>query len=155
MAGPCVAIPEVGGPEAEGLVLFRSLAQGNVFDHGPPRSILTVSQRPDPIALVVNPASRPDLVSVDLSTNVLVGLFIGRWPQQGHRVSIESIQTTDGGVCLTALVTGPAPGQEAADAETYPYHIVTVPLAAIPHAPGTPWTVVSRDGTTIAATTFP
>jgi hypothetical protein len=63
--------------------------------------------------------------------------------------------TRDNGVCLTALVTGPSPGQDAADAETYPYHVVAVPLAALPQAPGTIWTAVSPDGATIASARFP
>jgi hypothetical protein len=84
-----------------------------------------------------------------------VALFIGRWPHEGHRVTIQSVHVTDSGVCLTALVTGPPPGQDAADAETYPYHVVSVPLASLPQTPGTTWTAVSPDGTQIASTQFP
>ena len=124
-------------------------------DHGPPRSILVVATRPDPIVPVIDPASAPTVAGVDLSTHALVALFIGRWPQEGHHVTIESIRATDAGVCLTALVTGPTPGQDAADAETYPYHVVAVPLDSLPQTPGTTWTAASPDGTTIASARFP
>ncbi len=149
---PLVESPVAG---AEGLVPVQSLAQGNVFDHGPPMSTVLVSARPDPIVAVVDPAEAPALAGVDLSSNILVGLFIGRWPQVGHGVTIQTVRVTDGGVCVTAQVTGPTPGQDAADAETYPYHVVSVPLAALPQTPGTIWTVVSTDGAVIATTTFP
>jgi hypothetical protein len=104
---------------------------------------------------VIDPTAAEAVASVDLSTNVLVGLFIGRWPQEEHRVTIMSARVVEGGVCLTALVTGPTPGQDAADAETYPYHLVSLPLAALPLAPGTAWTVVDTDGAQIATTRFP
>ena len=152
---PNVAHADAASCAGGELVPIQSLAQGNVFDHGPPRSILLVSTRPDPIAAVIDPAAAAAVSSVDLNANALVGLFIGRWPQEGHRVTIESARVTESGVCLTAQVAGPTPGQDAADAETYPYHVVAVPLAAIPQTPGTTWTVVSPDGAPIASTRFP
>lgn len=151
----CTPVTGASAAETEGLVPTQSLAQGNVSDHGPPRSILVVATRPDPIVPVIDPASAPTVAGVDLTTHALVALFIGRWPQEGHHVTIESIRATDAGVCLTALVTGPAPGQDAADAETYPYHVVAVPLDALPQTPGTTWTAVSPDGVTIASARFP
>lgn len=151
----CTPVPEEHAADVEGLIPIQSLVQGNVYDHGPPMSILLVSARPDSIVRVIDPAGEPTIAGVDLSANVLVGLFIGRWPREGHRVTIQSVRVADGGVCLTALVVGPSPGQDAADAETYPYHVVSVPLAAVPQALGTVWTVVSVDGTPIASTTFP
>lgn len=154
-AAACTPLVEPPVAGAEGLVPVQSLAQGNVFDHGPPTSTVLVSARPEPIVAVVDPAEAPALAGVDLSSNVLVGLFIGRWPQVGHGVTIQTVRVTDSGVCLTAQVTGPTPGQDAADAETYPYHVVSVPLAALPQTPGTIWTVVSTDGAVIATTTFP
>lgn len=151
----CAPLTEADAVGVEGVIPVQSLAQGNVFDHGPPRSTLLVTSRPDPIASVIDPAAVPVVAGVDLSANVLVALFIGRWPQEGHRVNIESVRTTDAGVCLTAVVAGPIPGQDAADAETYPYHVVSVPLDAVPRAPGTTWTVVSPDGTEIATARYP
>ena len=152
-ATACTPVAEAAS--VEGLVPIQSLAQGNVYDHGPPTSILVVAARPDPIAPVIDPAAAQAVAGVDLSANALVALFIGRWPQEGHRVAIQSARVADGGVCLTALLVGPPPGQDAADAETYPYHVVSLPLAALPQAPGTTWTAVSPDGALIATTTFP
>jgi hypothetical protein len=154
-AAPCAPIAATDGTDQVGLVPFQSLTQGNVFDHGPPSSLLVVSAKPEPISLVVAPSAAPTISGVDFTTDVLVGLFIGRWPQEGHRVAIESVRVTDDGVCLTATVSGPAPGQDAADAETYPYHVVTVARSVVPQAPGTAWTVVSPDGTVLATTKFP
>jgi hypothetical protein len=154
-AAACSPAVEGGISDAEGLVPVESLAQGNVFDHGPPRSILLVSTRPDLIVAVIDPAEASAIGSVDLSTHVLVALFVGRWPQEGHRVTVESVRATETGICLTARMTGPSPGQDAADAETYPYHVVAVPRAALPEAPGTIWTAVSTDGAVVATTTFP
>jgi hypothetical protein len=153
--GACTPLAEADASGAEGVIPIQSLAQGNVFDHGPPRSLLLVTSRTDPIAAVIDPAVAPVIANVDLNSNVLVALFIGRWPQEGHHVTIESMRTTDAGVCLTALVAGPSPGQDAADVETYPYHVVSVPLSAFPTASGTIWTVVSSDGAPITSTTFP
>jgi hypothetical protein len=151
----CTPLAENGAAGVEGLVPIQSLAQGNVYDHGPPTSILLVSAKPDPIVPVIDPAEAPTIAAVDLGTDALVALFIGRWPQAGHRVTIQSVRVTENGVCLTALLVGPSPGQDASDAETYPYHVVSVPLAALPQDPGTTWTVVSADGARIASTTFP
>ena len=154
-AGAAACTPLAESDAAEGLIPIQSLAQGNVYDHGPPRSILAVSVKPDSIVSVIDPAEAPTVASVDLSTNVLVALFIGRWPQEGHRVTIQSARVFDTGVCLTAQVVRPTPGQDAADAETYPYHVVALPVDGLPQAPGTVWTVVSTDGAQVATTTFP
>jgi hypothetical protein len=154
-AATCTPVLPSRGESSDGLVPFQSLAQGNVSDHGPPTSLLLVPAITDPIAAVVAPSSTPAVQGVDLGTNVLVGLFIGRWPREGHRVTIESVRVLDGGVCVTAVVTGPAPGQDAADAETYPYHVVTVPRDGVPQDSGTIWTAVSPDGAVIASTTSP
>ena len=86
---------------------------------------------------------------------MLVALFIGRWPQEGHRATIEAVQVTNAGVCLTAVVTRPGEGQDASDVETYPYHVVTLPLDQLPQTPGTTWTVVGPDGARIASGRFP
>lgn len=150
-----VCTPLAEADVTDGLIPIQSLAQGNVCDHGPPRSILVVSAKPDPILPVIDPAAAPAVAGVDLSANVLVALFVGRWPQDGQRVTIQSARVTDAGVCLTALVTGPKPDQDAADAETYPYHVVSLPLSALPRAPSTAWTVVSTDGAQIATASFP
>ena len=151
----CTPLVQVDAASLDGLVPIQTLAQGNVFDHGPPSSLLVVSSRPDPIVAVIDPASWPAVEGVDLSSSVLVGLFIGRWPQDGYHVSVETVRVEGGGVCITAIVTGPGPDQDAADAETYPYHVVAVPRAALPDAPGTPWTVVSPDGNVLAHSKFP
>jgi hypothetical protein len=154
-AAACTPLVEGSIANVDGLVPYQSLAQGNVFDHGPPRSLLIVSSKADPITTVVSPSAAQAVASVDLGSNVLVGLFIGRWPQDGHRVTIESVRATDSGVCITAVVTGPGPDEDAADAETYPYHVVAVPRASLPQEPGTTWTAVSPDGTVIATRKLP
>ena len=151
----CAPQLAVGGADPDGLVPIQSLAQGNVFDHGPPRSLLLVTSRPDPITRVVRPDAAEAIAGVDLGSNVLVGLFIGRWPQDGHRVTIESVRVTDAGVCLTAEVVPPENGQDGADSETAPYHVVALPRDVLPLTPGTPWTVVAPDGATIASTKSP
>jgi len=137
------------------VVPVQSLAQGNVFDHGPPRSILLVSQRPDSIVSIVGPAQAEALDGVDLTSHVLVALFVGRWPQEGHQVTIQSAWASESEVCLDVRMIGPGPGQDAADAETYPYHVVALPLAALPQGPGVTWTARASDGAVIASAMFP
>lgn len=144
-----------GGPVVVGQIPHQSTAQGHVFDHGPPRSLLIVTSQPDPIALVMNPASADAVAAVDLNANVLVGLFIGRWPDGNTHVAIDSVRRVDDGVCVTAIVNGPGTGDDPAQQKPYPYHVVTVPKDAVPLDPGTTWTVITQDGTVLATTRTP
>ena len=89
-ASACTPLVEAGAANAEGLVPIQPLAQGNVFDHGPPRSILMVSARPDPIASVIDPADAPAVAHVDLSENVLVGENSSRVPTSARNVDVTS-----------------------------------------------------------------
>ena len=67
--------------------------------------------------------------AVDLSKEMIVGVFMGSRPNAGFNVSIVSTFEKDGNVLVRYQETSPRPGVMAAQVLTFPYHLVAIPKA--------------------------
>src|SRR5687767_3575238 len=67
----CAMLAPGAGPTLDAAIPFQTLAQGNVGDHGPPRSLLTVTATPDPVVRVIDPAAAQAVAGVDFGTHVV------------------------------------------------------------------------------------
>ncbi len=68
--------------------------------------------------------------AVDLSKDMVVGVFMGSRPTAGYNVSIVSTFAKDGSVLVQYRESQPRPGTMAAQILTFPYHLVAVPKTA-------------------------
>jgi len=68
--------------------------------------------------------------AVDLSKDMVVGVFMGSRPTAGYNVSIVSTFAKDGSVLVQYRESQPRPGAMTAQILTFPYHLVAVPKAA-------------------------
>ncbi len=79
--------------------------------------------------------------SVDFAKNMVVGIFLGSKPSDGHDVEIVGVRTQDAELIVEYVQKQPARGTMAAQILTEPYHLVVVPKHAGPvrfmHVPET------------------
>jgi len=65
--------------------------------------------------------------AVNLSAEMIVGVFLGSRPTAGFTIEIVGVDDKDGGVLVRYRERRPSPGGLAAQVLTSPYHLVAVP----------------------------
>lgn len=153
--GACAELAGAGERTATSSATVRSVAQGRSLSEGSTEASIVLATGPDTLGALVGAGDPQQVAAVDLTSDVLVGLFVGRRPRGGYGVTIEKVVPTATGACVIARLTAPSPGSDAIDVETYPYHVIAVPRDQVPLTPGTVWTAISQDGAPIAETVVP
>jgi hypothetical protein len=153
--GPCIATPGLSVPPSPSAPGLLTVGQGDGLVHESDGPMLAIGTGPEALDWQPGLRDSPAVAGLNFSTDVLVGLFVGRRATGGHRVTIESVTASGGGVCVTASVMPPRPDMSVTQAETYPYHVVAVKRAGLPLTPGTVWTAARPDGVLVAETTIP
>lgn len=69
--------------------------------------------------------------AVDLSKEMVVGLFMGSRPNAGFSTSVISATAANGALIVRYTETAPGPGTVSAQILTFPYHLVAIPKAAV------------------------
>jgi hypothetical protein len=68
---------------------------------------------------------------VDLSKEMIVGVFMGSRPTAGFSTSVVSAVAANGALLVRYSETMPAPRTMAAQILTFPYHLVAIPKATV------------------------
>jgi hypothetical protein len=69
---------------------------------------------------------------VDFSRETVLAVFLGTRSTGGHRVTVESVEVTEGGLVVRYVEHLPGPDPRTGPALTSPFHIVTVPRTDAP-----------------------
>lgn len=72
--------------------------------------------------------------TIDLTRNAVIAAFLGQRSSGGHSVAVTRVELHGDAVHVWVRVREPGPGCMTTQALTSPYHVVSIPLAAVPGA---------------------
>jgi PrcB C-terminal len=122
-----------------GLVSWRILQSGDWSDIQTPReavartsaeyNTLWSQHHKAPTFPTMPPAPPP---TVDFSTEIVVGMFLGIRPTGGYTARVKSVTTQGSGILVTYEERKPGPGVPVTQSLTYPYVVIAVDRTAGP-----------------------
>ena len=104
---------------------FTEVAKGDVSNQQESRQV-TVRTAAEWTALWNDHAPTAKMPSVDFAKNMVVGIFLGTKPSDGHQVEIVGVRTQDKDLIVEYVQRQPGRGTMAAQILTEPYHLVAV-----------------------------
>lgn len=78
------------------------------------------------ITAYLSPPDRPALNSVNLSSNIIIAVFLGLRPTSGYSIEIMSIQVSDKVLDVTVKRSAPASWEPVRQGFESPYHLVRI-----------------------------
>jgi hypothetical protein len=112
-------------------VPFTSIARGDASEQQTARQV--VARTPadwQAVWKAHSPAGK--LPQVDMTSNMVVGVFLGTKPSAGYSVEVVDVKTDGNAMIVEYVSRGPKPGMMAAQILTQPFHLVSVPQHADP-----------------------
>jgi hypothetical protein len=104
---------------------FTEVAKGNASNQQDGRQV-TVRTAAEWTALWKEHAPTAKMPSVDFAKNMVVGIFLGTKPSDGHQVEIVGVRTQDKDLIVEYVQRQPGRGTMAAQILTEPFHLVAV-----------------------------
>jgi PrcB C-terminal len=104
---------------------FTVVARGNSSNQQDARQV-TVRTAAEWAALWKEHAPTAKMPIVDFSKQMVVGIFLGTKPSDGHHVEIVGVRTQDKDLIVEYVQRQPGRGTMAAQILTEPYHLVAV-----------------------------
>jgi hypothetical protein len=118
---------------------FTTLAKGDMSGQQMTKQV-TVRTAAEWQALWKDHAPIEKMPSVDFTTDMVVGIFLGSKPSAGHSVEIVGVRTDEKELVVEYVQKQPGRGTMAAQILTEPFHLVAVPKHAgtvrFIHVPG-------------------
>jgi hypothetical protein len=106
-------------------------------------------------AWIKNNENAATLAKVNFATHLVVAVFAGMRPSSGYGISAKRVESSNGGVTITAELSGPGSGQAVADVISFPYHVIAVPYTVVANRPKTVWRVITTAGVEMVRTITP
>jgi hypothetical protein len=109
--------------------MFRTIDKGDqsLFDDGRQMVVRTTAEWS---ALWREHAGERPQPPIDLSKEMIVGVFLGSRPTAGFTIEIVGIEDVDGGLRVRYREARPPAGGLTAQVLTSPYHLVAIPRRA-------------------------
>ena len=104
---------------------FTDVAKGNASNQQDARQV-TVRTAAEWTALWKEHAPTAKMPAVDFAKQMVVGIFLGTKPSDGHQVDIVGVRTQDKDLIVEYVQRQPGRGTMAAQILTEPYHLVAV-----------------------------
>ena len=104
---------------------FTEVAKGNASNQQDARQV-TVRTAAEWTALWKEHAPTTKMPAVDFAKQMVVGIFLGTKPSDGHQVEIVGVRTQDKDLIVEYVQRQPGRGTMAAQILTEPYHLVAV-----------------------------
>jgi PrcB C-terminal len=104
---------------------FTEVAKGNVSDQQDAKHV-TVRTAAEWSALWKGHAPAVKMPAVDFAKHMVVGIFLGTKPSDGHQVEIVGVRTQEKDLIVEYVQRQPGRGTMAAQILTEPYHLVAV-----------------------------
>jgi hypothetical protein len=104
---------------------FTEVAKGNASEQQDARQV-TVRTAAEWSTLWKSHAPAAKMPAVDFNKNMVVGIFLGTKPSDGHQVEIVGVRTQDKDLIVEYVQRQPGRGTMAAQILTEPYHLVAV-----------------------------
>jgi hypothetical protein len=104
---------------------FTEVAKGNASNQQDARQV-TVRTAAEWSALWKEHAPTTKMPSVDFAKQMVVGIFLGTKPSDGHQVEIVGVRTQEKDLIVEYVQRQPGRGTMAAQILTEPYHLVAV-----------------------------
>lgn len=105
---------------------FTNVAKGNMSGQQTTKQV-TVRTVAEWKTLWKDHAPTEKMPTVDFARNMVVGIFLGTKPSDGHEVEIVGVRTQEQDVVVEYVQKQPGRGTMAAQILTEPYHLVSVP----------------------------
>jgi hypothetical protein len=105
---------------------FTSIAKGNVSGQQTAKQV-TVRTAAEWKALWKEHSPTEKMPAVDFSRDMVVGVFLGTKPSDGHEVEIVGVRTEEKDLVVEYVQKQPGRGTMAAQILTEPFHLVSVP----------------------------
>jgi len=106
--------------------MFANVAKGDVSGQQTARQV-TVRTPAEWTALWKEHAPTEKMPAVDFSKSMVVGIFLGTKPSDGHEVDIVGVRMEEKDLVVEYVRKQPGRGTVAAQILTEPYHLVSVP----------------------------
>jgi hypothetical protein len=131
----------VGAPPAmTAQAAFTSIAKGDASGQQTAKQV-TIRTAAEWKTLWKDHAPDAKMPNVDFAKSMVVGIFLGTKPSDGHEVEIVGVRTEEQSLVVEYVRKQPGRGTMAAQILTEPYHLVSVPKHAGPvrfvHIPDT------------------
>jgi hypothetical protein len=101
------------------------VAKGNASNQQDARQV-TVRTTAEWTALWKEHAPTTKMPTVDFAKQMVVGIFLGTKPSDGHQVEIVGVRTQDKDLIVEYVQRQPGRGTMAAQILTEPYHLIAV-----------------------------
>jgi len=108
---------------------FTSVAKGDMSGQQLAKQV-TVRTAAEWKALWKDHGPVEKMPTVDFTKNMVVGIFLGTKPSDGHEVEIVGVRTQEKELIVEYVQKQPGRGTLAAQILTEPYHLVSVPKHA-------------------------
>ena len=108
---------------------FTSVARGDMSAQQTGKQV-TVRTAAEWKALWKDHAPTAKMPDIDFAKEMVVGIFLGTKPSDGHEVSIVGVRSQDKDLVVEYVQKQPGRGTMAAQILTEPYHLVAVPKHA-------------------------
>jgi hypothetical protein len=82
--------------------------------------------------LYINFSDKPPLPDVNFSNQMLIGVFLGEFPNGGSSIAVKSVDMYDDVVIMNIEELTPGPTCVTTDVITQPYQIVRIPKVSVP-----------------------
>ena len=114
------------GTHPSSLGSFQNLVRGDAYSAGLETSALFIAGNSDEAktfsGLLDNAEDMKLIQEVDFTRHRIVAVFRGEVGTAGYGISIDKIQSIDGGVRLSVSLSDPGPDEAVAQVVSYPYH---------------------------------
>ena len=108
------------------MLSFTEVAKGNMSAQQTAKQV-TVRTVAEWKALWKDHAPTAKMPEVDFAKDMLVGIFLGTKPSDGHEVTIVGVRMQEKDLVIEYIQKQPGRGTMAAQILTEPYHLVAVP----------------------------
>lgn len=110
-------------------VMFSTVAKGDLSEQQTAKQV-TVRTDAEWKALWKDHAPAGKMPAVDFNKTMVVGIFLGAKPSDGHDVEIVGVRTEEQDLVVEYVQKQPGRGTVAAQILTEPYHLVSLPKHA-------------------------
>ena len=127
------------------VITFETLGQGAPEGTGPKGPTVYIAYAPedfDKFLPFVASEHHNSIKSTDLSTYVIVAVFLGSAPSSGYAINVQDLFLREDRLNVAVTVRRPAPDQNARPAYTAPYHIIKIPREDFGSTPPLSWAVL-------------
>jgi len=142
LPGEGQSVPLTANKAAASPIPFESLAQGapeGVFPKAPAVFLATGAAAATPFLEYLSESDRLAVQRVEFSSRAVVAVFSGAVGSSGHAVRVEQLTRDGSSLRIAAQIITPAPTGYALTVFTSPYHVLTVPRAALGEPLPTSW----------------